>query len=144
MSLQYYQRETFGSLPSVMVVTPALFFDDGVYDDPYASQQRTVSGSLKQAFTRGDTVEGWGSWSRKDYTATPAYGLDGEPLPGEPLRGDTIWRAGIAWTHAFLPDRTGPVTVDLLVNYTCTRHESNDLFYSYRSHIVGLGVTVGY
>ncbi len=144
VSVQYYQRATFGSLPSIMVVTPALFFDDGVYDDPYASEQRTASTSLTQAFARGDSIAAWGSWSRKAYTATPAYGLDGEPLDGEPLRDDRIWRAGAAWTHAFLPDRTGPLAVDVVLRYTYTRHQSNDLFYNYRSHVAGLSVTVGY
>jgi len=144
VSLQYFQREIFGSLPSVMVVTPALFFDDGVYDDPFASEQRTASGSIKQVFTRGDTLKGWGAWSRKAYTATPAYGLDGDPLAGDPLREDRIWRTGLSWTHPFLPDQTGPVAVDLLVNYTYTRHESNDLFYNYRSHVVGLGAAIGF
>lgn len=144
VSVQYYQRETFGTLPPIMVVTPALFFDDGVYDDPYASEQRTASSSLTQAFARGDAIEAWGSWSRKAYTATPAYGLDGEPLEGEPLRNDQVWRAGAAWTHALLPDRTDPFAVDLVLRYTFTRHQSNDRFYNYRSHVVGVSVTVGY
>jgi hypothetical protein len=127
-----------------MVVTPALFFDDGVYDDPYASEQRTASSTLTQVFARGDSIEAWGSWSRKAYTATPAYGLDGEPLDGEPLRRDRLWRAGAAWTHALLPDRTGPVAVDVVLRYGYTRHASNDLYYNYRSHVVGVSVTVGY
>jgi len=144
VSVQYYRRETFGTLPPIMVVTPALFFDDGVYDDPYASEQRTASSSLTQVFARGDSIEVWGAWSRKAYTATPAYGLDGEPLDGEPLRNDRIWRAGAAWTHALLPDRTGPFAVDVVLRYGFTRHESNDVFYNYRSHVVGLSVSVGY
>jgi len=37
LSLQYTWRTVFGSVPPVVVSTPALFFEDGVYDDPYAS-----------------------------------------------------------------------------------------------------------
>ena len=144
VSAQYYQRETFGSLPPIMVLTPALFFDDGVYDDPFASEQRTASTAFTQVFARGDSIEAWGSWSRKAYTATPAYGLDGEPLEGEPLRNDRIWRGGAAWTHALLPHRTGPLAVDVVLRYDFTRHQSNDLFYNYRSHVLGFAVSVGY
>jgi hypothetical protein len=143
-SAQFYQRQTFGTLPAIMVETPALFFDDGVYDDPYGSEQRTVSASLKQVFTRGDVVEGWAVWTQKHYTATPAYGLDAEPLSGEPLRADRLWRAGATWTHPFMPDKTGPVAVDLLVTYAYTKHASNDLFYNYRSHVFGVAASVGF
>ena len=40
VSLQYLQRTSFGALPTVVVTTPALFFDDGVYDDPVRQQRK--------------------------------------------------------------------------------------------------------
>ncbi len=42
VTLQYMQRTSFGALPTAVVTTPALFFDDGVYDDPFASNARAV------------------------------------------------------------------------------------------------------
>lgn len=88
-------------------------------------------------------IEGWGSWSRKDY-ATPAYGLDGQPLPGDPLRADRIWRAGVSWTMPIAPERTGRLALDAIVTYAYTRHDSNDLFYNYRSHVAGIGASIGF
>ena len=37
LSLQATWRGTGGSVPPAVVTTPAGFFDDGVYDDPFAS-----------------------------------------------------------------------------------------------------------
>ncbi len=50
VSLQCIQRSSFGEVPPVVVTTPALFFDDGIYDDPFASDSRMLSaGALDQA-----------------------------------------------------------------------------------------------
>jgi hypothetical protein len=144
VAVQYSERRTFGTLPPVMVVTPALFFDDGVYDDPYASNQRAAGVSIKQVFGSLGTLEGWGAWSAKHYTATPAYGLDGLPLPGAPLRTDRIWRGGAGWSVPLAPTHTGPIALDLVVHYTYTHHQSNDLLYNYRSHVIGVGTTLGF
>lgn len=144
VAAQYTQRRTFGTMPPGVVETPPMFFEDGVYDDPYASDLDALSTSLKYVFARGDVVEGWGAWMYKDYRATLALGPDGSPLPGEPLRSDRLARAGAGWTVPIRPGRTGPADIDLIVGYVYTRARSNDAFYTYASHMLGLSVAVGF
>jgi hypothetical protein len=144
VSLQYLQRTSFGALPTAVVTTPALFFDDGVYDDPFASNAADVRGSLKQLLHNGMALEAAGAWTRKDYRGTVALGLDGMPVAGDPLRADRIWRAGASWTIPILRERTGPLDLGVALDYLFTRHRSNDAFYNYSSHAVGFGFTVGY
>jgi hypothetical protein len=144
VSAQYSQRRAFGSVPPGIVETPPGFFEDGVYDDPYASNLDAFSASAKYAFARGDVVEGWGSWMNKDYRATLAAGPDGWPLPGEPLRSDRLVRAGAGWTMPVLPAKTGATAIDLITGYVFTRSRSNDAFYDYTSHMIGVSVSVGF
>ncbi len=144
LSVQYSRRHTFGDLAPAIVETPALFFDDGVYDDWFASHRSAVDLTLKHAFARGDDLRGWASWARKTYTATLALDLAGEPLAGDPLRRDRLFRAGADWTLPVAPSRTGAVALDLVLHYTYTHHESNDFLYRYRSHLGGIAFTVGF
>jgi hypothetical protein len=144
VTLQYTQRTSFGALPTAVVTTPALFFDDGVYDDPFASNARATSGSIKQAFQNGMTLEGVGAYTQKDYRGTAALGLDGLPLAGGELRADRIWRAGVAWKLRVLREWTGPVGVHLVLDYQFTRQQSNDAYYNYSSHGLGLGLSMSY
>lgn len=143
-SLQYTRRMTFGALPSAIVTTPALFFDDGIYDDPFASDAGIARATVKHVFAGGAEVEASGAWLTKDYRGTVALGLDGLEAPGSPLRVDRISRAGASWTMPVLRTTTGPFGLNLVVDYRFTRHSSNDAFYNYSSHAVGLGVTVSY
>ena len=143
-SFQYVRRSSFGDLPSAVVTTPALFFEDGIYDDPYASNADYLRAAVKHVRPGGLEVEASGAWLGKDYRGMQALGLDGEALPGGDLREDRIWRAGIAWSIPLFPSKTGPVGLNLDVDYWYTDHQSNDLYYNYRSHVVGVGVTVKY
>jgi hypothetical protein len=144
VTLQYLRRTSFGALPTAVVTTPALFFDDGVYDDPFASNAREVRGSVKQVLQNGMTIQGSGAWARKDYRGTSALGLDGLPLDSRDLRADRIWRAGAAWTMPVLRERTGPVGLALVLDYQFTRQQSNDAYYNYSSHGLGFGLSVSY
>ena len=81
---------------------------------------------------------------KKDYRGSLALALTGDALTGEPLREDKVWRANAGWTIPMFGASTGPLAVDLNVDYYFTRHRSNDVFYNYSSHGVTLGVTVGY
>jgi hypothetical protein len=144
VTLQYERRTSFGALPTAVVTTPALFFDDGVYDDPFASNARAVSGSAKQLFRNGMTLEAFAAYTQKDYRGTAARGLDGLPLASGELRADRIWRAGAAWTLGVLRERTGPVGVHVVLDYQFTRQASNDAYYNYTSHGLGLGLSVSY
>jgi hypothetical protein len=144
ITLQYVQRVSFGALPTAVVTTPALFFDDGVYDDPFASDARTVRGSIKHVRPNGMALEASGAWTGKDYRGTSALDVEGLALPGGDLRADRIWRAGAAWTVPLLCERTGPLGLEVVVDYQFTQHRSNDAFYNYSSHAVGLGLSVSY
>jgi hypothetical protein len=141
---QYSQRATFGRVPPVVVTTPALFFDDGVYDDPFASDSRVVTAAIRHAFASGVNVDADVARMIKDYTAALAIGLDGAALVGEPLRADRIWRASAGVSIPVLPRRTGPTALSLDISYAFTRHRSNDAFYNYTSHSVASGASFSY
>jgi hypothetical protein len=144
VSVQYTRRVSFGGVPTAIVTTPALFFEDGIYDDPFASNAHALRGTLKQVFSSGAQLEGGGTWLLKDYRATPALNLDGSVNVAAGPRADRIWRTGAAWTQPILPSRTGPVGLNFVVDYWYTSHESNDAFYNYTSHALGVGVSVSY
>jgi len=144
VTLQYLQRSTFGRVPPAVITTPALFFDDGVYDDPFASNAKTVSAGLKHEFAGGMVIEGTVSRMRKDYNGALALDFIGDPLAGEPLRSDRVWRANAGWTIPLFPEKTGPIGVDLTIDYFYGRHRSNDAFYNYQSHGLALGATFAY
>jgi hypothetical protein len=137
-------RNTFGELPPAVVTTPVNFFDDGVYDDPFASDATTASGTLTHVWPSLTKLRGSASWSERRYTSTPAYGTDGLPLADGTLRHDDVWRASIQLELPILASRTGPWTVAVIGAYDYTHHRSTDVFYRYTSHAVGLGVSVLY
>jgi len=144
LSLQYYQRTTSGRVPPALVTVPPLFFDDGVYDDPYASDARTWSASLKHVFSQGAVLQAYGNRQEKDFNSALALGSEGLPLAGEPLREDRITRTGLELSLPFLRARTGSVALGLEIGYAYTDARSNDFYYDYSSHALGLGLTVEY
>ena len=144
LSLQLAHRSTFGGLPAAVVTTPALFFDDGVYDDPFASNANTVRGTLKHVRSSGLELELQGVWMDKDYRGTRALEFDGVEMVSGELRADRILRAGAGVNVPLFSSRTAPLALSLDVDYWFTRHRSNDLFYNYRSHGAGVGFSVSY
>ena len=144
VTLQYTRRSSFGDLPSVIVTTPALFFEDGIYDDPFASRAHVVRATAKHVRPGGLEMELAGAWMDKDYRGARALDLDGIDRPLSPLREDRIWRSGASLSIPLAPRKTGPLRLSLDVDYWFTRHRSNDLFYNYRSHSGGLGFTLAY
>lgn len=144
MTLQYTRRSSFGDLPSVMVTTPALFFEDGIYDDPFASGAHAVRGTAKHVRPGGLEVEVIGLWIAKEYRGARALDLDGMERAPNTLREDRVWRSSASLSIPLLPKKTGPLGLTLDAEYWFTRHRSNDLFYNYRSHSVGVGFTVDY
>lgn len=143
-SIQYTRRVSSGGLPAAIVTTPALFFEDGIYDDPFASRAHAWQGTLKQVFSNGAQLEGAGTWVLKDYRATAPLNPDGTFDLAAGTRADRISRVGAAWTQPVLRGRTGPIGLDLVADYWYTAHHSNDAFYNYTSHALGLGVSVSY
>jgi len=144
LSLQYTRRSVFGSVPPVVVTTPALFFEDGVYDDPYASDASAVRTVLKHVFAGGAEAAIEGYWLDKDFVATVALDEKGEPRPDGALRADTVWRAAAWATVPVLGGRTGAVALALELGWQYTRHRSNDAFYLYDAHAVHVGLSAAY
>lgn len=137
-------RTTFGDVPPGLVATPAGFSDDGVYDDPFASHAATAQFGMTAESAGGARLQGLGSWSDRRYTSTSAVDVNWLDLPGSPLRRDRVWRGSAVWSQPVLTARTGAVALSIDTGYRFVRSRSNDAFYSYTSHSVGLSFSVRY
>jgi hypothetical protein len=137
-------RTTFGAVPPGLVTTPAGFFDDGVYDDPFASDAVSGQAGLTQAFASGAELEALVNFADRRYTSTPALDATGSDLPGSPLRHDRVWRGGIVWSQPILGSRTGRAALSVDLAYRFIASSSNDAFYDYTSHGFGLGFSIHY
>lgn len=144
LSLQYSQRLSSGDVPPALVSTPALFFDDGVYDDPFASDALVFRGALKQSFADGAWIEASGGWTRRDYRAQPALDATGLARTDGSMRTDRVSQAGLAAAVPVFGTRAGTWTVELQPSWRFTRSRSNDAYYDYSSHAVALGVSFSY
>jgi len=144
LSLQFAWRDAGGAVPPALVTTPAQFFDDGVYDDPFASDARSGRAALKHVFAGGALIEGSGYWQRRDYTAAVALDPAGLPLDSAELRKDRIWQGTARLTVPVLPKRTGSWALSLETGYNFTQHQSNDAFYNYTSHGIGAALSIAY
>ena len=137
-------RTTFGAVPPALITTPAGFFDDGVYDDPFASDAISGQGGLTRAFSSGAELEAIVNYADRRYTSTPALDAAGSELPGSALRQDRVWRGGIIWSQPILGSRTGKAALSLDLGYRFIASSSNDVFYDYTSHGFALGFSVHY
>ncbi|HJS58070.1 MAG TPA: hypothetical protein VKA01_08205 [Vicinamibacteria bacterium] len=138
---QGFARCTGGRVPPTIVATPSGFFDDGVYDDPFASDLNALAGGFKHLFAGGFEVQATGSWQEKAFTNAVALDAAGLPLPGDPLREDRITRGGVRLSLPALASESGVSSLALALQYGYTRSHSNDAFYDYRSHALGLALT---
>ncbi len=137
-------RTTFGAVPPALVTTPAGFFDDGVYDDPFASDAISGQGGLTRAFKSGAEIEAIVNYADRRYTSTPALDATGSELAGSPLRQDRVWRGGVAWSQPILGSHTGKAALSVDLGYRFIASSSNDAFYDYTSHGFALGFSVHY
>jgi hypothetical protein len=144
LSLQYTRRSVFGTVPPVVVTTPALLFEDGVYDDPYASDASSVLGRLKHVFGSGAVASLEGRWLDKAYASTVALDGTGVPRPDGDLRKDTVWSAAVSASVPVLGSHTGAISLALELGWQYTRHRSNDAFYRYDAHAVTAGLSAAY
>jgi hypothetical protein len=134
--LEREERRTHGDLPPAVVWTPPLFYDDGVYDDPYAIDARTWRAGVKHVFARGDQVGVWGSRSLRSFAGLEAYGLPGVG------RRDTLVRAGI---DAVIPlVRASAVEVDLNAGFGYVDNRSTDDWARYTARVGQLGVQLAF
>jgi hypothetical protein len=138
--VQGFVRRTGGDVPPGIVATPAGFFDDGVYDDPFASDLDAFSVGAKHVFAGGAELQALGSWQKKDFNAVVALDATGLPVEGGALREDRITRGGVSL--ALPMPAPGAFSLALALEYAFTRSLSNDAYYDYRSHAVGLALKV--
>jgi hypothetical protein len=144
LSLQATWRGTGGSVPPAVVTTPAGFFDDGVYDDPFASDLAAVQLRLKHLRPGGAVLQAGARRFVQSYAAAVALGADGLPLPAGALREDRVWRADVSAELPLLRSRTGAFDVALELGYAYTLSRSNDAFYDYRNHAGGVALSLAY
>lgn len=144
LSLQGSWRTTAGQVPPMVVTTPAGFFDDGVYDDPFASDLTAAQLRLKHVRPGGAVFEANGRRFRQSFVAALALDASGGALPGEPLRVDDVWRFDAEAALPVFPSRTGSVELQIEIGYAFTRSRSNDAFYDYSSHGAGLALALRY
>jgi hypothetical protein len=137
-------RTTFGAVPPALITTPAGFFDDGVYDDPFASDAISGQGGLTRAFKSGAEIEAIVNYADRRYTGTPALDAGGAELPGSPLRHDRVWRGAVVWSQPVLGSRTGRAELSVDLGYRFLASSSNDAFYDYTSHGFALGFSIHY
>jgi hypothetical protein len=143
LSLQYSRNISSGAVPDALVVSPVLFVDDGVYDDPFASNARNWRAALK-VLGRGMQVDVVGLLSRKDYREMPAISGDGQPLADAALRADRIGQVGVSWTLPALTRGASPIRVRPNLEYWLTRRRSNSEPFNYESHAAAVAVVVSY
>jgi hypothetical protein len=144
LSVDLSAREVFGAVPPALLTTPAGFFDDGVYDDPYASDARMVRATLKRVWPSLAELSASVSWFDRRYTGTPASDAAGVPLPDGSLRRDDVRRARLTVRLPIAPDRTGRLALALVGGCGWLRHRSTDAFYRYTSQSAGIGLSLGY
>jgi hypothetical protein len=128
------ERRTRGDLPPAVVWTPPLFFEDGVYDDPYAIDARTWRAGARHVFERGDQVGFWGSRSERSFP-----GLEVEGLPGVERR-DTLIRAGVDGVFPLF--RSQSVGLDLEAGFQYVDNRSPDDWARYTARVARLGLQV--
>jgi hypothetical protein len=143
LSGKLFRRTLLGDAAPAVVATPPGFFDDGVYDDPFASDMTSARLSLKGLPQRGPAWLVGGTWQDKPHANTPALDAAGSPIPGQ-RRHDRVVRAGASLSWPIATSHTGSVEVALVPTYGFTRSRSTTSDYNYTSHLVTVGVTIGY
>jgi hypothetical protein len=122
------ERRIGGELPPAIVWTPPLFYDDGVYDDPYVIDARSWRAGAKHVFASGFELSAWASRAKRAYA-----GL---------LRADVLSRAGAEGAMPIL-DRAR-FALEVIARYGYFENESSDLQEGYRAHQASVGVRVAF
>jgi len=126
--LEREERRTGGELPPAIVWTPPMFYEDGVYDDPYVIDAKSWRASARHVFAGGHEISAWGSRADRAYA-----GL---------VRADVLIRAA-AEGVAPLTERAN-ASFDLVARYAFFRNESSDALQSYQAHQVSIGLRLGF
>ncbi len=143
LSVEISRRRVSGDVPPALVATPAMYIDDGVYDDLFASDATRGRITLKSIVAKDIELMGSLGWNDKRYGATYAFDGDGAAMP-DVLRRDRVTTAQAFVTWPLFPSRTGAVALDLITGYDYTRHTSTSALYRYTAHTVRIGLGVMY
>jgi hypothetical protein len=119
-------RHTAGQLSPAIIWTPPLFYEDGVYDDPYVVEAATWRAGIKHVFASGHELEGWWSQSTRTYT-----GLE---------RSDRLSRAGAQAVVPLIGSRAA--ALDLVMDYSYFHNDSSDTLESYQASRASAGVRI--
>lgn len=137
------RRNASGAVAPALVTTPEMLIDDGVYDDPFASDATVVRAGLKRVFDGGRAIDGGISFWWKTYEATPAFDGTGAAVPDQ-WREDEVWRIETTWQEPIAPGRTGNLDLAAIAVYTFMDSASTDAYYTYRSHRVRAMLSIGF
>ena len=143
LTVEVSRRRVYGDVSPALVATPARFFDDGIYDDLFASDATRRSVGVKSIVWKNVELTGSVSWLDKDYRTTVAFDGDGAMLPGV-LRTDRITAAALNASWPLFPSRTGAISLDLLTGYDFANHRSTSALYRYTAHVVRFGLALTY
>lgn len=143
VTVEMSRRRVSGDVSPALIATPASFFDDGIYDDLFASDATRRAVSVKSIAAAGIELSASLAWLDKDYGTTFAFGEDGTVLP-DVLRSDRVTAAALQASWPLFPSRTGPVSLDLLTGYDYSRHRSTSALYRYTAHTVRVGIGITY
>ena len=111
VSLDVMHRATFGDVPPAVITTPVELFEDGLYDDPFASDATDVRLMLTHIFANRIDVRLSGAYLDKPFRMTPAYADDGYYRPDGAMRHDRVTRVQVATSipyRACAHGRVGP------------------------------------
>ena len=143
VSFEASHRNAGGVVAPAVIETPEMLIDDGVYDDPYASDATTWRAGMKFAGAGGRLLDGGFSHWSKFYEATSALDATGTAIPGV-LRDDRVWRFDLNWREPIAQGRTGLVSLALVANYSFMDSSSTDAYYNYDAHRFRVGLSVAY
>jgi hypothetical protein len=143
LSIQYQRRNSTGDVPPVLFTLPQRYLDDGIYDDPYASELRAWWIRLKHVLPSGMIFDVHAGRDRRQYVAAPALDAEGKALPERRL--DRLSRAGMDVSFPLLSKQTGVgLAMAFEVQYSYLLSRSNDGYYDYRSHVIDIGLRIEY
>lgn len=144
VTLEATMRRTFGSVPPLLITTPAGFFEDGVYDDPFASDGLFVQAGVKHVFASAAELSATAWWANKDYSSATALDASGVSASGSPLRSDRVSLGKVTWTQPLFAAKAGAIALSAEFGYRFIRHRSIDAYYNYSSHALSTGFSVAY
>jgi hypothetical protein len=135
--IEHEQRRANGDTPPALVWTPPLFYEDGVYDDPYVVEARTWRAGARHVFARGDELAVRINHSVRDFDGLSVLDDAGTPITG---RSDTLWRNGL--DAEIVLRSTHALDLILLAGYGYVHNTSIDPAETYRSHIGSIGLSI--